>query len=394
MSVRAVVETIMREGPTSRAMMAKFTGLSKQTISQVVMDMEQDGWLQIDGRMQGPKGRSAPTYQINPDAAFVIGIRLGGTVLQMAIANLLGTVVAEISEPTDRRGGHEVVRQIGRLFTSLIEKSGVERKRIHLGVMGSPGVVNPRTGVIDIASSIAHFNDINVVEELREALQIKLTIENGVNLGARGEHWQGRGQGLSTFAFLALGTGIGMGLIAGGQLQRGARGAAGEIAYLPLGGDPFDPLGFANGTLENAVGSAAIIRRYQGYGGKPGQTVKQIFDGLAKGDPAASAAVTETARLLAQAISAVCAVVDPELVILGGSIGMRSELVEQIQLLLPRCMATPVPVAQGVLGHRATLVGALGEALNQLHGDLFGVSIQRAFSLVELAKPAPAGALQ
>ena len=115
------METVMREGATSRAMMAKLTGLSRQTTTQVVLELEREGWLQVRGKMQGPVGRSAPTYEINPNAAFVLGIRLGGTRLQMALANLGGQVVAEIAEATDARGGHDVVLQIGRLFRSLLE---------------------------------------------------------------------------------------------------------------------------------------------------------------------------------------------------------------------------------------------------------------------------------
>ena len=262
------METVMREGATSRAMMAKLTGLSRQTTTQVVLELEREGWLQVRGKMQGPVGRSAPTYEINPNAAFVLGIRLGGTRLQMALANLGGQVVAEIAEATDARGGHDVVLQIGRLFRSLLETCKIDRSRIRLGVMGSPGVVDPKSGIIDIAPSIQHLNDINVVEELRRELDLDLTIENGVNLGARGEHWQGRARGVRHFAFIALGTGVGLGIIADGQLLRGARGAAGEIAYLPLGGDPFDPGSFALGTFETAVSSAAILRRYRGYGGR------------------------------------------------------------------------------------------------------------------------------
>ena len=376
----------MREGATSRAMMAKLTGLSRQTTTQVVLELEREGWLQVVGKMQGPVGRSAPTYEINPDAAFVLGIRLGGTRAQMALANIRGHVVAEIAEPTDSRGGHQVVVQLGRLFEALIASSGVARSRIRLGVMGSPGVVNPKSGIIDIASSIPHLNDINVVEDLRQELQLELTIENGVNLGARGEHWKGVARGARNFAFIALGTGVGMGIVADGQLLRGARGAAGEIAYLPLGGDPFDPGGFVNGTFELAVGSRAIIRRYEGYGGATGQTVRMIFDALGTGDRAAEAAIGETARLLVLAITAVHAVIDPELIVLGGSIGMRSELVERVRAMLPRAVPQHVPVEASLLGNRATLVGALGEGLNQLHGDLFGVSaIRRDFSMIDLA---------
>lgn len=373
LSVRAIMETVLRRGPTSRAEMAKLTGLSRQTTTQVALELERDGWLQVSGRTQGPLGRSAPTYQINPASALVLGIRLEGAILQMALADLRGGVVTELSEPTEPRGGLAVVRQVGRVFETLTRQSRVPRDRVRLAVMGSPGVVDPRSGHIDIAPSIPHLADLNVVEAMRGELKLALVIENGVKLAALGELWQGAARGKRNFAYLGIGAGVGMGIVADGQLLRGARGAAGEIAYLPLGGDPFDPAGFVNGTFELAVGGAAIARRYEGYGGRAGQTVGAIFEALEAGDRAAEAAIDETARLVTLAISALNVFLDPELVVLGGSVGRPPQFVERVRRLLQRTVPNSVDVTPSILGDRATLIGALGEALNRLHAELFGV---------------------
>jgi predicted NBD/HSP70 family sugar kinase len=377
LSVRAIMEAILHKGPTSRAMLAKLTGLSRQTTTQVVLELERDGWLQVSGRMQGPVGRSAPTYELNPRAAYVLGIRLEGSIVQMALADIRGDVVSEVSEPTDAHGGLEVVVQLGRMFLALLEAAKVERDRVRFGVMGSPGVVDPRSGRIDIAPSIPHLDDINFVEAVRNALGLELSIENGVKLAALGELWQGEARGASDFAYFGIGSGVGMGLVSEGRLLRGARGAAGEIAYLPIGGDPFDPAGFANGTFESAVNSSAIIRRYEGYGGAPGQSVAAIMARLEAGDLPAAAAIDETARLVVLAISAVCAVVDPELIVLGGSVGARPEIARRVASVLPRVISRPLPIKSSALGNRAALVGALGRALNRLHADLFGVEAVR-----------------
>ena len=104
LSVRAIMGTVLERGPTSRAEMAKLTGLSRQTTMNVALELEREGWLQVSGRTQGPLGRSAPTYDINLASAFVLGIRLEGTILQMALADLRGSVVNEVSEPTDPSG--------------------------------------------------------------------------------------------------------------------------------------------------------------------------------------------------------------------------------------------------------------------------------------------------
>ena len=373
LSVRAIMEAILHKGPTSRAMLAKLTGLSRQTTTQVVLELERDGWLQVSGRMQGPVGRSAPTYELNPRAAYVLGIRLEGSIVQMALADIRGQMVAELSEPTAPTGGLEVVAQLGTLFQALLSTAGVSRERVRFGVIGTPGVVDPRSGRIDIAPSIPHLSDINFVDAVRTALALPLAIENGVKLAALGELWQGEARGATDFAFFGIGSGVGMGLVSEGRLLRGARGAAGEIAYLPIGGDPFDPAGFANGTFEGAASSAAIIRRYEGFGGRPGQGIGDILARLEAGDPAAEAAIDETARLLVLAISAVCAVIDPEHIVLGGSVGARPEIARKVAALLPRVISRPLPVRTSALGNRATLIGALGRALDSLHADLFGV---------------------
>ena len=382
LSVRSIMEAILHKGPTSRATLAKLTGLSRQTTTQVVLELERDGWLQVSGRMQGPLGRSAPTYELNPLAAYVLGIRLEGSIVQMALADIRGDVVAEMSEPTDPSGGLAVVGQLGRLFLALLATAKVQRNRVRFGVMGSPGVVDPKSGHIDIAPSIPHLGDINFVEAVRTALGLELAIENGVKLAALGELWQGEARGATDFVFFGIGSGVGMGIVSEGRLLRGARGAAGEVAYLPIGGDPFDPASFANGAFEGAASSAAIVRRYEGYRGKPGQSVADILAHLDAGDLSAAAAIDETARLLVLAISSVCAVVDPELIVLGGSVGARPEIARRVASLLPRLISRPLPVKSSSLGNRAALVGALGQALNRLHTDLFGVEAVRGEPLL------------
>lgn len=386
LSVRSIMETVLRRGPTSRAEMAKLTGLSRQTTTQVVLELERDGWLQVSGRMQGPLGRSAPTYEINPASAFVLGIRLEGSVLQMALADLRGGIVAEVTEPTEPQGGLQVVRQVGRLFKQLRKQAGVSQDAVRLGVMGSPGVVDPKSGHIDIAPSIPHLGDINVVDALRSELGLALSIENGVKLAALGELWQGVARGKRNFVYFGIGSGVGMGIIANGKLIRGGSGAAGEVAYLPVGGDPFDPAGLVNGTFEMAVNSAALLRRYETYGGPRTGSVNDVFAAFKNGDAPAVAAVEETARLAAVAINAVAAMLDPELVVLGGSIGRRPELGARVAALLPRLFPKPLDVRSSSLEDRATLVGALGEALNQLHAGLFGVeAIRREISVTNLS---------
>jgi predicted NBD/HSP70 family sugar kinase len=371
-SVRLVVERLLRDRSVSRAEIARSTGLSKQTISEVMRDLERDGWVHEDGQIQGSVGRSAVTYALRPDAAFVLGIDLGGTKLHIALADLHGEIVAESIEPTSCDGGAAVVAQIERMKDALLEQASVPAQRLRGGVMGSPGMVDPASGSIVIAPNIPGLDSLDVRAALRERLGIDIAIENDVNLAAIGEHWRGNSRKARSFAFIAVGTGIGMGIFSDGYLVRGARGAAGEIAYLPLGGDPYDARGLRYGTLETAIGSVGIIERYVGLGGSPGSTVRDVFDRLDI-EEAARITIDEVSRILTTAILAVHSILDSEIIILGGSIGARPELKLRIDEHLGRCMREPVRIELSALGNRATLIGAIGSALDLLHRSLFGV---------------------
>jgi predicted NBD/HSP70 family sugar kinase len=371
-SIRLVIERLLRDGSVSRAEIARGTGLSKQTISEVMRDLERDGWVREDGQIQGTVGRSAVTYALRPDAAFVLGIDLGGTKLHVALADLQGRIVADSVEPTTGEGGEAVVAQIGRMAEALLARASVPAQRLRGGVMGSPGIIDPKSGAIVIAPNIAGLDSIDVPAALRARLGIDIAIENDVNLAAIGEHWRGNSRKARTFAFIAVGTGIGMGLFADGHLIRGARGAAGEIAYLPLGADPYDTRGMRLGTLETAIGSAGIAERYAGRGGEPGTTVRAIFDQL-ESDEAARTTIDEVARVIATAVLAVHSIIDPEIVVLGGSIGARPELKLRIEAHLARCMREPARIEISALGNQATLTGAIGSAIDLVHRSLFGV---------------------
>ena len=371
-SVRLVVERLLRDRSVSRAEIARSTGLSKQTISEVMRDLERDGWVHEDGQVQGSVGRSAVTYALRPDAAFVLGIDLGGTKLHIALADLHGEIVAESIEPTSCDGGAAVVAQIERMKDALLREASVPAQRLRGGVMGSPGMVDPASGSIVIAPNIPGLDSLDVRAALRERLGIDIAIENDVNLAAIGEHWRGNSRKARSFAFIAVGTGIGMGIFSDGYLVRGARGAAGEIAYLPLGGDPYDARGLRYGTLETAIGSVGIIERYVGLGGSPGSTVRDVFDRLDI-EEAARITIDEVSRILTTAILAVHSILDSEIIILGGSIGARPELKLRIDEPLGRCMREPVRIELSALGNRATLIGAIGSALDLVHRSLFGI---------------------
>ncbi|MBV8473793.1 MAG: ROK family protein, partial [Hyphomicrobiales bacterium] len=318
--------------------------------------------------------RNAVTYEIAGDAALSLGVDLGGTKVTAAIANLVGEIVAESTEPTDPHGGRDVLRQIRALADRICAEAGIKSERIRSVVVGTPGVVDPASGSVALVPNIKGLSDFSVPKALAEHFGREVAVENDVNLAVLGEAWQGSARDCQNAAFLSLGTGVGLGLIVNGALVRGAAGAAGEIAYLPIGADLISPDALTVGAFELEVGAAGILRRHRATGGAPVETVRDLFARLEAGDELAGQTLEATAGAIALAITAVQSIVDAELIVLGGSIGVRPELVERVQKRIGAVFARKTMIRASALGAKAGLVGAISLAIHKLHNELFGIS--------------------
>ena len=370
-TLRTVVRILLDRGAVSRTELARLTGLSKQTMSEVFRDLEDGGWVQMAGRTQGAVGRSAATYELCADRALVFGADVGGTKIQAALADMRGRIVSELVEPTDARGGQHVIEQLARINGTLTSRAELPAGRVLVGSVGIPGAFDLRSKRLFMVPNIAGLEGSFFVDELEALVTFDVAVGNDVNMAAKGELWMGEGKGIDNFVFIALGTGVGMGIINERRILRGARGAAGEVATLPVGASGYDARTFHSGVLETLIGSAAIRDRYEGAGGQPGLTVRQIIDRIEGGDRIAGATLDEVARTLAEAILAVSAIVDPERVVLGGSIGARTELLDRVRHFLPLCMPTPPECTISRLGSRAALYGTIASSLDLLYESLF-----------------------
>lgn len=373
LSRRSVFEALLHRSPISRADLAKVTGLSKQTTSEVIDAFEQQGLVRPVGRTSGNVGRTAVLYELSAEGGHVLGIDLGAR-LTVALADIAGRVLAEADEPTDNRGGAWALEQIARLAGRLARDNHTHPSRIRSIVLATPGVVNPKSGAIEMAPNITGLGHLNVVGSLSEKLGSPVAIENDINLALLGEIWHGCAQNVANVAFLALGTGVGLGLYVNGQLVRGENGAAGEIGYLPIGGDPLQVEARLQGCLEYQVGAHGIVRRFHEAGGADADSARQVFERAQAGDALAAAVIEETARLTALAAATVVATVDPQLIVLGGSVGARRDFADKVARALLRLAPRPVEIRTSTLGKRAGVVGALSVALNKLHDELFGVA--------------------
>jgi predicted NBD/HSP70 family sugar kinase len=284
---------------------------------------------------------------------------LGGTKLAAAMVDAGGRIVVELTEPTDPRGGARVAEQIAASAGKLARTAGIEMARVRHVMVGIPGAIDPLTGRVSLTPNVAGLQDFDILDYLRGRFGLDVKIENDVNLAMLGEQALGCASQCRNAAFLALGTGAGLGLLIDGKLFRGARGSAGEIADLPLGRDPTSPAAATAGAFELEVGSLAIVDRYRRQGGADAVTVRDIFALLQAGDAVAAAVLDTTARWVALAIATLQSLLDLELIVFGGSIGVRPELYERVRQVLPALFSRPVSIAPSTLGDRAGLIGAV-----------------------------------
>lgn len=377
-NAQRVLEDILEHGPTTRVEVAERTELSKPTVNTLVAKLVEDGIVRQEGQTTGGVGRSATVYAVETRARLVAGIDLGGTKLRIAVADLDGKIIAEGVEPTDRRGGKAVLGQINRLSRQLVTETGEDWGKVAIASLSAPGVFEPDSDHMDLAFNIPGFGKLALRAELEAALRVPVAIDNDVNLAAEGERWGGMAREVDDFAFIAIGTGIGMGLVSGGQVVHGGRGAAGEIAYLPIGADPFThPEVLERGPLEEVAAASGIVAAFHAQldAGTNSRldhdaTVADIF-AAADDDPAALAVVNQEARWLALAIAAVAAVVDPTLFVLGGGIGSNPRLAPMIRTHLKTIAPFDIDVQTSPLGERASTIGAIAAGLALAKRDLF-----------------------
>lgn len=384
MSLSAVVQAIASYSPISRASVSKITGLSKQTVSEIVGNLEEEGWVRTVGQTEGHVGRRAVVYEIVPDAASVASVDLGGTKIRVAICNLTGAVISELVAPTEKTGGQAVVDQVAGLIRRAASEAGSAAKLPRVAVIGVPGAPDPATGRIRMAPNIPGIGALDAPALWREALGIEVFVENDVNLAALGEHWLTKRSDKDDLVYVSIGTGIGAGIVIGGQLHRGLNGAAGEIGYLPFGADPFEPESLKTGALERVAATHAITDLYLAKTGKA-LDVPAIFEAANSGDDAASQTLDETARQAARVMAALAAVLDPSCIVIGGSIGARDELFNRVQDHLEACFPRPVTIEKSTLGNHAALAGGASVALSRLHLSLFTEGLKG----VEIAVPPP-----
>src|SRR5215471_16483016 len=375
---RTLLEYLRRHQPTSRAQLARETGLSKPTVSQALAGLEHAGLVRAVGQSISSKGgRIAILYEPNPDAGYVVGVDVGRGWIRGAVANLGGQIMVRNDKPNDAQSASALVALISHLARDVVADAELSWSQVIHAVIGTPGVFDEQSKRVLFASNLPDWGRHGMLAELQAAFGLSLSVENDANLAALAERSFGWGSSAATFVYIWVGTGVGMGIVINGTLYRGARGAAGEIGFLPFGWDEVvEESGNISesylGMFEEAAAAGGIVRLAQELGLPASLSPKQIFDAAQQGDSKALVVVEQEGFRLALAIAAITAILDPELIVLGGGIGHRGELLlpplerrlRQLTPLAPRIVASK-------LGDDNVLLGSIATALEVAHNLVF-----------------------
>jgi len=364
---RAVLDAIRDAAPISRAEISRRARISKPTVSVALQSLLHAGLVREAEEERAGRSYGAVFFEPVPEAALVLGIDIGARFLRGALSDLRGTIRARQDIELDRAGAVELLDAVARMRDGLVAVSGLAAERIDSVVTGIPGVVEEETGRVRLAENAHGLEGMAVGAELERRLGLPVTVENDVNLAALGEHARGLGRGIDDFAFVSVGTGLGAGLVLGGELRRGRHGAAGELDFVREADDEdLDPCAAALPALAArlAAGGRASAGETTATTLAPPYDPRAIFAAARAGDPLGCAVVAEEARRIALHIVPIAAVADVALVVLGGGVGRNGDLLlEPVRAVLAERLAYPPRVEVSSLGEAAVLIGALAVGL-------------------------------
>ncbi|MBG0828835.1 ROK family transcriptional regulator [Planomonospora sp. ID67723] len=370
---RAALELLLSGGPLTRAELGEHTGLSKVTAGQLLSRLEERDLVAVVGEQAGGRGPNAALYGVVPSCAYAAGLDVLPDRISAGIADVTGTLVAEVS--VDPSGHEDPVRLVCGAVEKACAAAGVEFSRLRAFVIGTKGVVDPRTGDMRFSLDLPSWHG-DVLAELRRDLGIPVTIENDVNLAALAERSHGAALGIDDFVLVWAGIGQGLGVMLDGRLHRGFTGGAGEIGWLPVPGEPLptDVSEPQSGSFQRLVGGDAVtgLAGAHGVGGRSaGECVRTA---VATG---AEDFLDELAGRLAVGVAAVAVVLDPGLIVLSGDVGRAGGVVlaTRVEEAVARvCPSQPRIVVTGVEGN-PVLRGALDFALEQAREQVFSDTV-------------------
>jgi predicted NBD/HSP70 family sugar kinase len=368
-NLERVVRAVRTAGSLTQAEIARTTGLSAATVSNIVRELKTLGT--VDVRTVSASGRRARSVSLSSDAGIVVGVDFGHSHLRVAVGNLAHQVLAEEAEPFDvdasaDQGFDRAEKLVGRLLSI----AGVDRGKI-IGVgLGVPGPIDVATGALGSNAILPGWRGTNPREELAARLGVRVHLDNDANLGALGELVWGSGRGSRDLAYIKVASGVGAGLVINGHIYRGPGGTAGEIGHITL--DESGPVCRCGnrGCLETFTAARHVLPLLHASHGAA-LTMRRVVQLAREGDPGCRRVVADIGRHIGSGVAQLCNLLNPSRVVLGGDLAEAGEIAlgpirDSVGRYAIPSAARRLTLVPGALGGRAEVLGALALALREM----------------------------
>jgi predicted NBD/HSP70 family sugar kinase len=355
---RTALSLLLEHGVLTRNRIGELSGLSKPTAAQMVARLETAGLIHAVGEVSGGRGPNAASYAVRTDRMLGVAIDIDAEALHSTVVDASGE---ERPIAVTALAGRSPEDDVRAAVDAACAAAGADAERVGAVCIGVQGALDPRTDELTYIETLPGWPKQGIRRRLEEALGMAVRIDNDVNLAALAERTDGAGRDAGGFALLWMGDGLGLSVDQGGTVHRGVSGGAGEIGYLPIPRSATELDADAR-DLQDLIGGPAVARLAAGHG----------LDADLAGDPdARDAFLRDLARRVAVGVVPVLALLDPELVVLGGPTGCAGgpRLAELVTAELRPGWGERSVVATGVAAHpvlrgaREHLVGEVREAL-------------------------------
>jgi glucokinase-like ROK family protein len=386
----AVLDHVRAHGESSRAELARATGLGRSVLTQRLEALIGYGLLAEDRVGVSTGGRAPRLLRFRADAGYVLVADLGATSTDVALADLSGGIAIHKQQASEIAAGPDaVLARVEELFDECLAEAGVAGSLWGIGI-GVPGPVEFESGR-PVSPPIMPGWDGYPVRERFAARGAPVWIDNDVNVMALGELTAGCGQGVDDFVFVKIGTGIGAGIVVDGRIHRGAEGSAGDVGHIEMQAGTRQVICRCgmSGCLEAFAGGAAIARDAE-IAAREGRSerllamldekgfldAKDVATASKHGDPVSVELITEAGRLVGQMLTGVVNFFNPSLLVIGGGVaGAGDLLLATIRQTIYRRslpLATrDLIVRRSALDGRAGVIGAATMVANELFAREF-----------------------
>ncbi|KPI06818.1 Glucokinase [Actinobacteria bacterium OK074] len=382
-----MLDAIRTRGPVSRVELAVLTGLTNQTVSNVVRKLLDVGLVTESGHAPSNGGKRRTLLSPRPDGAYALGVHLDPDAAVIVLVDLAGSVITgrrvRLTTPSDPT---DVVDRVARAALRLAERAAVDPARL-LGLgIAAPGPIDGSTGAVVSPPNLPGWGRVPLIDMFAKATGMPVALDNDATAAAIGERWIGGEARAGSFLFVYLGTGIGAGIVLNNTVLHGDSGNAGEFAHTPV--EPGDLVCPCGGTdcLGPYVSPAAIIddlvrRHGHAAADRVGLVLtpdalhrdwKSLRRAARSGDADAGDVVRRAARRVGQAARGAASLLDVSRIVLGGEAlhGIEPIMLAEIDTAVNRTSVArvirPIAVEQSVIGDT---VGAVGAASLVLHGN-------------------------